>query len=294
MRPTLRRSSAFVARRWSKDSAGRWRELRRTTPGKLARLMGDAVRFEVDDGVGVIRLARPPANAFDLAMSLELLRAIRDADSNGAVGAIVIHGGPKLFAAGADIKVMAEWEPDEARPSVEALGDACDLLEAIGKVSIAAVTGFALGGGLELALACDLRYLAEDAKVGQPEIRIGVIPGAGGTQRLARLVGLGTTRDLVYTGRQVDASEAQALGIAERVLPADEVLPTAVADARSFAHGPRKALAAAKAAIRAAAETPGVAGIRAERELFLQLFGSPDQREGMLAFLEKRAPRFGS
>ena len=255
--------------------------------------MGALVQLEVDDGVGVIRLDRPPANAFDLAMGLELQEAIREADANGDVGAIVIHGGPKLFGAGADIKAMAEWGPEEVRPSVDALGDACDLLEEIGKVSIAAVTGFALGGGLELALACDLRYLAEDARVGQPEITIGVIPGAGGTQRLARLVGLGTTRDLVYSGRQVDAAEAKALGLAERLLPPADVLAAAVQDAKGFAHGPRQALAAAKAAIRAA-ETPGVAGIRAERELFLQLFGSPDQREGMRAFLEKREPRFGS
>jgi len=256
--------------------------------------MGELVRLEMDDGVGVIRLDRPPANAFDLAMGLELQEAIRKADSNGDVGAIVIHGGPKLFAAGADIKAMAEWGPEDVRPSVDALGDACDLLERIGKVSIAAVTGFAVGGGLELALACDLRYLAEGAKVGLPEIRIGVMPGAGGTQRLARLAGLGVTRDLVYTGRQVDASEAKALGLAERVVAAEEVLETAVRDAREFARGPRQALAAAKAAIRAAAETPGEAGIRVERELFVQLFGTLDQREGMRAFLEKREPRFGS
>jgi enoyl-CoA hydratase/carnithine racemase len=217
----------------------------------------------------VIRLDAPPANAIDLA------------------------GGRKIFAAGADIKAMATWGPDEVRPSVEALGDACDLLEAIDTVSIAAVNGYALGGGMELALACDLRYLAEDATVGQPEITIGVIPGAGGTQRLVRLVGPGRARELVYTGRFVPAGEALALGLAERVVPPDEVLPAAVADARSFARGPRRALAAAKAAVRAAVETPGEAGVRAERAAFLGLFGTPDQREGMAAFLEKRDPRFG-
>jgi enoyl-CoA hydratase/carnithine racemase len=256
--------------------------------------MGDLVRLEVAEGVGVIRLDRPPANAFDLAMGLELQETIREAGSSEEVGAVVIHGGPKLFAAGADIKAMAGWGPDEVRPSVDALGGACDLIEEIGKVVIAAVTGFALGGGLELALACDLRYLAEDCMIGQPEIKLGVIPGAGGTQRLVRLIGPARTRALVYSGRQLDASEANAFGLADRVLPAADVLETAVGDAREFANGPGRALAAAKAAIRAAVETPGAEGIRRERQLFVELFGSPDQREGMLAFLEKREPRFGS
>ena len=177
--------------------------------------------------------------------------------------------------------------------AVDALGGACDLLEAIGTVSIAAVNGYALGGGLELALACDLRYLATDATVGQPEIKLGVIPGAGGTQRLTRAIGPGRARDLVYTGRTLTAGEAQSLGLAERVLAPDDVLPTALEDARGFARGPRQALAAAKAAISAATETPGAGGIQAERAAFLALFGTPDQREGMAAFLEKRPPHFG-
>ena len=254
--------------------------------------MSEHVHLEVDDGVGIVRLDRPPANVFDLQMGLELQEAVREVDRRDDVGAIVLWGGPKLFAAGADIKAMAEWGPDEVRPSVDALGDACDLLEAIGTVSIAAVNGFALGGGLEVALAADLRYLADDARLGQPEIRLGVIPGAGGTQRLARLVGPGRTRELVYTGRQVSADEALALGLAERVMLADEVFDRAVADARTLAHGPLQALAAAKAAIRAAVESPGAAGVARERELFLSLFGSRGQREGMRAFLEKRDPEF--
>ena len=254
--------------------------------------MPSHVHLEVDDGVGIVRLDRPPANAFDLQMGLELQEAIREADARHDVGAIVLWGGRKLFAAGADIKAMAEWGPDEVKPSVDALGDACDLLESVATISISAVNGFALGGGMEVALATDLRYLADDAIVGQPETRLGVIPGAGGTQRLVRLVGPGRTRELVYTGRQVPADEALSLGLAERVVPADDVFATAVADARGIANGPRKALAAAKAAIRAAVETPGAAGVARERELFLALFGSHDQREGMRAFLEKRDPAF--
>jgi enoyl-CoA hydratase/carnithine racemase len=256
--------------------------------------MGDVVRLEVDDGVGVIRLDHPPANVIGLPEAEALQAAIREADASRDVGAIVVWGGPTIFAAGADIGAMATWGPEEMRPSAEALGAACDLLETIGTVSIAAVNGFALGGGLELALACDLRYLAGDATLGQPEIKIGVIPGAGGTQRLTRLVGPGRTRELVYTGRRIAADEAERLGLAEKVVSPDDVFPTALADARALARGPRQALAAAKASIAAAVESPGAAGIRAEREAFLSLFGTADQREGMQAFLEKRDPRFGA
>jgi len=238
-------------------------------------------------------LDRPPANALDHQVGVELGETFAEATERNDVGALVLWGGPKLFAAGADIKEMAEFGPDEIAPVVGALGDALDALEAMPKVSIAAINGYALGGGFELALAADLRYLAEDGKVGQPEIRIGVIPGAGGTQRLTYQVGAGRARELVYSGRVVGADEASALGLVERVLPAAEVYERAVADARTFADGPREALAAAKAAIRASLLTPGPAGLAAERARFIQLFGTADQREGMRAFLEKRDPRFG-
>jgi len=256
--------------------------------------MGDLVRLEVDDDVAVIHLDNPPANAIDLALGLALQDAIRTADAAASVGAIVLSGGPRIFAAGADVRAMATWGPEEVRPSVDALGDACDLLETIDTVSIAAINGYALGGGMELALSCDLRYAAADATLGQPEVKLGVIPGAGGTQRLVRLVGPGRTRELVYTGRFVPAEEALSLGLVERVLAPDQVLSVAIRDARDFATGPRQALAAAKAAIRAAVETPGANGVQAEREAFLALFGTADQREGMAAFLEKREPRFGA
>lgn len=249
--------------------------------------------MEVDDGVGIVRIDRPPANAIDLQMGLELQQAIRECAGRDDVGALVLWGGPKIFAAGADIKAMANWTPEQMRPTVDALGAACDLLEEIPKISIAAVNGYALGGGLELALASDLRYLARDATVGQPEISLGVIPGAGGTQRLTRLLGPGRTRELVYSGRKIGAEEAVALGIAELVVPEDRAFDRAVEDARAFSRGPRQALAAAKFAIRAAAELPGTEAIRRERELFLELFGTLDQKEGMRAFLEKRQPRFG-
>jgi enoyl-CoA hydratase/carnithine racemase len=255
--------------------------------------MAEFVRLEVDDGVATIRLERPPANAVDEQAGLELQSAIREAEQRRDVGALVVWGGRKLFGAGADIRSMVEWGPQEIRPQVDALGDACDLLEQIGKVSIAAVNGYALGGGFELALGCDLRFLADDAKLGQPEIGLGVIPGAGGTQRLTQLVGPAHARELVYTGRWLDAQEALALGLATEIHPPDELLGAATEAARRFARGPRQALAAAKAAIRAAVQTPGPEGIAAERELFVALFGTDDQREGMRAFLNKRDPRFG-
>ena len=254
--------------------------------------MPELVHLEVDDGVGIVRLDRPPANAISLELSIDLLEALKEAEAQEDVGALVLWGGPKLFAAGADIKEMVEHGPDEIREQVTKLGDACDLLEAMPKISIAALTGFALGGGFELSLACDLRYAADDAKLGQPEVRLGVIPGAGGTQRMTWLAGVGVARDLAYTGRQLGAQEAKDLRLIERVLPAPEVLAAAVRDARAFAEGPRGALAAAKQAIQAAIRTPGPAGIAREKELFVALFGSHDQREGMRAFIEKRPPGF--
>ena len=255
--------------------------------------MGDYVSLNVDDGVGVIRLDRPPANAIDLQLATELNDAVREAGDRDDVGGVVVWGGPEQFAAGADVRTMAEASAEEVRPSVDALGSACDLLEALPKISIAAINGYALGGGLELALGCDLRYAANDATFGQPEIRLGVIPGAGGTQRLPSLIGAGRTRRLVYGGGRLDAEEALQIGLVERVEPSREVFEVAVDDARGFARGPRRALAAAKAAIRAALLTPGPPGIAEERRRFLELFGTADQREGMSAFLEKRAPRFG-
>ncbi|HEY7399268.1 MAG TPA: enoyl-CoA hydratase-related protein [Actinomycetota bacterium] len=254
--------------------------------------MGEFVTLTVDDGVGLVRLDRPPANAISHQVGTELGEVFRDAADRDDVGSIVVWGGPKIFAAGADIKEMAAFGPGEIRPVVSALGDALELLESLPKVSLAAINGFALGGGLELALACDLRLAAADAQVGQPEIKIGVIPGAGGTQRLARLAPA-VARDLVLTGRLVGAEEAQRAGIVDRVLPGDVVYEAAVRDAAGFAHGPREALAAAKAALRAAFEMPGAAGLAEERAAFVALFATPDQREGMAAFLEKREPRFG-
>ena len=255
--------------------------------------MMEFVSLEVSEGVAVVRLDRPRANAIDLQVGLELQQAFRDIRDRDDVGALVLTGGRKLFAAGADVKAMAAFGPGEIAPVVGALGDALDLLDALPKISIAAINGYALGGGFELALAADLRYLAADATVGQPEVHLGVIPGAGGTQRIVDLAGVGVARDLVYSGRSVPAEEAHRLRLAERVLDPDDVLDAAIADARHFAAGPRMALAAAKAAIRAAVRSPGPDGLATEKALFTGLFGGAEQREGMAAFLEKRPPDFG-
>ena len=254
--------------------------------------MGEFVTLEVSENVGIVRIDRPPANAISHQVGRELGEAFRQAADRDDVGAVVVWGGPKIFAAGADVKEMVGFGADQVRPAVSALGDALDLLEAMPKISIAALNGFALGGGFEIALACDLRYAAQDAKVGQPEIKIGVIPGAGGTQRLARLAPT-RVRDLVLTGRSLEADKALQAGLVDRVCPADEVIDAAIRDARGFANGPSRALAAAKDAIRAAFETPGAPGLARERDLFVALFDSADQEEGMRAFVEKRKARFG-
>jgi enoyl-CoA hydratase/carnithine racemase len=254
--------------------------------------MGSSVRLEVEGGVGVVRIDRPPANAISHAVGVELGEAFAEAAAREDIGAVVVWGGPSIFAAGADIKEMVGFGPAEILPTVSALAGALDILESMSKISIAAVNGFALGGGMELALAADLRYLGTDAKLGQPEIKLGVIPGAGGTQRLPRIVGAAAARRLVFTGQPVDAKDAERLGLADRVLEPGAVFEMAIADARGFARGPRAALAAAKAALRAAAETPGPEGFTTERELFVALFDTADQKEGMRAFLEKRPPDF--
>ncbi len=254
--------------------------------------MGEFVRLEVEGGVGTIRLDRPPANAIDEVVSHELRDAALEAGSRDDVRAVVVWGGPKIFAAGADIKVMAGFTPEQIRPVVSALGDALVVVEEIPKVTIAAINGYALGGGCELAIACDLRYVAEDARIGQPEIVLGIIPGAGGTQRLPRLIGIARAKELIFSGRRVGAEEARAIGLADRVEPPDTLYERALEDAGRYARGPTAALAAAKESVNAAAYMDQRAGLAFERDVFCGLFATEDQKEGMHAFLEKREPDF--
>lgn len=254
--------------------------------------MGEFVRVERDGAVASIRLDRPPANALSEAVSLELWDAARDVEDDDGVRAVVVWGGERIFAAGADVKAMAEFGPREIESSVGALEGALRHLEAVPKPVVAAVNGYALGGGCELALACDFRYAAADARLGLPEIRLGVIPGAGGTQRLPKLVGLARARDLIFSGRHVGADEALEIGLIDAVTSPDRVYEEALARARAFADGPSLAYRAAKVALLAAGDRRQEDGLEVEREMFRELFATQDQKEGMRAFLDKRDPRF--
>jgi len=254
--------------------------------------MGDLVRLEVDGGVGIIRLDRPPMNAINEELTADLRSAAEEAADREDVGAVVLWGGEKVFAAGADVKMMASMGPPRVRRMIEGLQDTYNLVEDLPKVTIAAVTGYALGGGCELAMCADFRYAAEDARLGQPEISLGIIPGAGGTQRLPRLVGPARAKDLIYSGRMLSASEALEIGLVDRVAPAADVLSTAVEVARTYAQGPRAALRAAKVAVNWGARGNVRTGLLIEREVFADLFATQDQAEGMTAFVEKRPPSF--
>jgi enoyl-CoA hydratase len=245
----------------------------------------DHLGYEVHGAVAVLALRRPPMNVLDRQLQDEVAQAARRADADPRVRAVVVHGGPKVFAAGADVKEMVEWSAAEAAAAAPQLHAAFDAVAAVSKPTVAAIAGYALGGGLELALACDLRIAGDNAKVGLPEILLGIIPGAGGTQRLARLVGPARAKDLIFTGRFVAAQEALALGIVNRVVPPDEVLGSAMELAGRLAQGAPLALAAAKRAVEAAADLDLAAGLRTEQQEFAALFGTQDQQIGMRSFL---------
>src|SRR5687767_4679728 len=211
--------------------------------------MAEFVRLEVDDGVGTIRLDRPPLNAINEQVARELAEVAREAAGRDDVGACVIWGGEKVFAAGADVKMMVDMGPAEIRPVIHHLQEVFNAVEDLPVVTIAAVTGYALGGGCELAMCADFRFAADDAKIGQPEILLGIIPGAGGTQRLPRLVGPARAKDLIYSGRHLKAKEALDIGLVDAVHPAALLYEETVAVARKYAQGPLVALRAAKTAI---------------------------------------------
>jgi len=250
------------------------------------------VRFELRGSVGVITLDRPPVNALSGELVGDLGTAL-EAAADPAVRAIIVTGAPH-FAAGADIagfKKLMDGGGSGAELGV-ALSDTLARLEALPKPVIAAVRGYALGGGLELAMACDLRMLAESAKVGQPEIKLGIIPGAGGTQRLPRLVGIGRARDLIYSGRMIDAADAHRIGLADRVVPESGLDEAAFAWADELAGGATLAIAVAKRVIARGTEGTLAVGLALEADGFREVFATADAVEGVGAFLEKRAPRF--
>jgi enoyl-CoA hydratase/carnithine racemase len=254
--------------------------------------MAEFVTVQVDGGVATITLQRPPMNALNQQMQTEIQAAAVELGARTDVGAVIVYGGPRVFAAGADIKEMAGMSYQDMLRASVGLQNAFTSVARIPQPTIAAVTGYALGGGCELALCCDLRIAADDAKLGQPEILLGIIPGAGGTQRLPRLVGVSRAKDLVMTGRHVAADEALAMGLVNRVVPADEVYPAAQELAARLARGPALALRAAKEAIDRGTEVDLETGLDIERVRFAGLFATDDQSIGMAAFVEKRPAEF--
>jgi enoyl-CoA hydratase/carnithine racemase len=254
--------------------------------------MGDLVRLEVEGGVGTIRLDRPPMNAINRELTGDLSAVAEEASSRDDVRAVVLWGGEKVFAAGADVKMMAPMSPLDVHSMITELQEVYNQVERIPKVVIAAITGFCLGGGCELAMCADFRFAADDARLGQPEINLGVVPGAGGTQRLPRLVGPARAKDIIYSGRFVPAEEAKAIGLVDQVFPAPEVYGQAVDAARRYSRGPTAALRAAKLAVNWGARGEFRTGLVLEGELFASLFSTGDQKEGMAAFVEKRNAEF--
>jgi enoyl-CoA hydratase/carnithine racemase len=244
------------------------------------------VTLQVEDGVGTIRLDRPKMNAINEQLHREVRAAALEAGKREDVRAVVLYGGERVFAAGADIKAMGELDGTGMVAWGRELTASFTEVTRIPKPVIAAITGYALGGGYELALCADFRVLGASAKIGQPEILLGVIPGAGGTQRLARLVGPARAKDLVFTGRHVGAEEALEIGLADAVVPDEEVYSTAVAMATKFAAGPPLALAAAKQAIDEGLDLPLAQGLALESRLFAGLFDTEDQKTGMRSFVE--------
>ncbi|TDD26608.1 enoyl-CoA hydratase/isomerase family protein [Kribbella turkmenica] len=248
--------------------------------------MGEFVNLTVSDGVGTIRLDRPKMNALNVQVQEEIRAAALEATANDDVRAVVIYGGEKVFAAGADIKEMADMSYADMVRRSGPLQSSLSAVAAIPKPTVAAITGYALGGGCELALCADYRIAAEDAKLGQPEILLGIIPGAGGTQRLSRLIGPSKAKDLIYTGRFVDAAESLSIGLVDKVVPAAEVYDAAVAWASQFSRGAALALRAAKEAIDSGLGVDLHTGLEIERQQFAALFATEDRSTGMKSFVE--------
>jgi enoyl-CoA hydratase/carnithine racemase len=250
--------------------------------------MGEFVQLEVSDGVGVILVNRPPVNALSQQLVLELSEVANQAALDEQVRAVVLWGGEKIFSAGADIKELAASSPAGIFHYSKVLQDVFNAIAELPKVTIAAVNGHALGGGCELALTCDFRFAGEGLQIGQSEILLGIIPGAGGTQRLPRLVGRNKAKELIFTGRSVGAEEALRIGLVDQVHPPDRLRDEAVKEAGRYAKGPYVALKAAKLAIDRGLDAGIESGLAIERASFATLFATEDAKIGFQSFLEKR------
>jgi enoyl-CoA hydratase/carnithine racemase len=249
--------------------------------------MAEFVRLEVAAGVATIRVDRPKMNALNAQVQEEIREAAIEASARDDVRAVVLYGGEKVFAAGADIKEMADLSYTEMVVRSGRLQSAFTAVAKIPKPVVAAVTGYALGGGCELAMCADIRIAGEGATLGQPEILLGIIPGAGGTQRLTRLVGPAKAKDIIFTGRFVKADEALRIGLVDRVVPDDDVYTAALAWARRFSSAAAFALRAAKGAVDRGLEVDLETGLEIERLEFAALFATRDQGIGMRSFVEK-------
>ena len=248
--------------------------------------MGEFVRVEVEDGVATIRLDRPKMNALDVQVQEEIRAAAVECTEREDIKAVVVYGGERVFAAGADIKEMADMSHTDMVRRSGHLQSAFTAVATIPKPVVAAITGYALGGGCELALCADIRVAADNAALGQPEILLGIIPGAGGTQRLSRLVGPAKAKDLIFTGRFVKADEALAMGLVDKVVAPDQVYAEALAWARQFTGAASYALRAAKQAVDRGLEVDLDTGLEIERVQFAALFATEDRATGMASFIE--------
>ena len=249
--------------------------------------MGELVRLEVEGGIGTIRLDRPPMNALSVQLQEEIRAAAVEATERRDVSAVVVYGGEKVFAAGADIKEMRAMSYMDMVARSGALQSALTAVARIPKPTVAAVTGYALGGGCELALCCDFRVAGDNARLGQPEILLGVIPGAGGTQRLSRLIGSSRAKDLIFSGRHVTAQEALEIGLVDQVVAPDDVYAAARKLVERYVGGPAYALRAAKEAIDRGLEVDLETGLEIERALFASTFATEDRTIGMTSFVEQ-------
>ena len=248
--------------------------------------MGEFVRLEVEDGVGTIRIDRPKMNALNGTVQEEIRAAAHEAAERDDVRAVVLYGGERVFAAGADIKEMADMSYADMVSRSGRLQSAFTAVARIPKPVVAAVTGYALGGGCELAMCADIRIAGEGATLGQPEILLGIIPGAGGTQRLTRLVGPAKAKDIIFSGRFVKADEALTIGLVDRVVPDDRVYDEALAWARQFSAAAALALRAAKESVDRGIEADLETGLEIERVQFAALFATEDRTTGMRSFME--------
>lgn len=249
--------------------------------------MPNFVRLEVADGIGTIRLDRPKMNALNAAMQDELALAAQEAAARSDVRAVIVYGGEKVFAAGADIKEMQAMSYADMVDRATELSACFTAVARIPKPTVAAIAGYALGGGCELTLCCDFRIAASDATLGQPEILLGIIPGAGGTQRLARLVGPARAKDLIFSGRFVGAQEAREIGLVDELVEPGTVYESALRRMRRYVDGAPYALRAAKEAIDRGLDVDLTTGLAIESQLFAGCFGTEDQKIGMTSFVEE-------